>query len=755
MVSSLSKETARISELIKQEQLGEIESVWAEALEKAPSEIDTFLSLAEKLSKAGHGEKAGNLLEQVVNKLDSSGEHIKAVHVLGEVARVAPRNANQKELAKQVFANAFADLPGFDKCVAKAEEESKGSDNRFVKSLYEQLKFQPGDWVFHDAGWGLGEVKEIDAENGELKVDFANNENHKVKLGAAAKFFRKLPPDDIMVMRAAKADQLKQNCKDDPEAVILNVLKAHHNKSNLKRIKAELVPAAIDAKSWAKWWADVRKKLAKHPFIKVGTGTNPTIDRLVTAMTHEDETRERFDYAPRLLQKLEIARRYLRDSERGPARLALLKHIAEQVRKIANRDGALDERARPGLPTLAGERILCAFLIDDLNKAEPELNAEIGYDVLDLVRTEEDLLKRIEEVRDADYQWRALELHSKTAEKAGQNWAKAYAGAFVRNLSTLWDSVARRMLDKDHHEALRKVLDQIWGQSDEYPLQTLWIVRRGIVGGELPPGLELPAANELFARLLWVMNKVLTRIERGEIALKEVLASLRAAMTERNSRLLAAAMQGLSEERAAHLLHEIERCRGLSDIHLHTLRDAVLRSFPNLQAKAASRAAAIMEEETGGEILATEAGLRKRQSELKRIQEEELPEVAKQIGEALAMGDISENAELDAAREKESRLKEAAKEIMEELKRVRVVESKEIDASTAGFGTKVTLKREDGKTKVYTILGRYEADLANNIISNESPIAKGILNKRAGENAVVETPEGAVKYEVISVEKAD
>jgi transcription elongation factor GreA len=752
MVTSLNKETARITELIKKEQLGEVESVWAEALAKAPTEIDTFLSLAEKLTRAGHGEKAGNLLEMVVNKLDEMGEYGKAASVLGELARVAPRNQNQKTLADKVFRSAFGELAGFEKCIERAEAAAGGSENRFVRELWSQLMFQPGDWVFHDAGWGLGEVQEIDAENGELKINFASKEDHKVKLGAAAKFFRKLPHDDIMVQRAARLDELKQRCKDDPVAVILTVLKAHNNKSNLKRIKAELVPfGVIDSKSWSKWWTGVRKELAQHQYIKLGTGTNPSIDRVVTAMTLEDETRERFNNAVRLTQKLELLRRYLRDSEKGEARKNLLQHVVNELKNIAHRDAPLDERPRSG-GSLAGERILIAFLFDDLKKAEPEVEIELGYEVDDLLRNGADLLNRIEEIRDTEYQMRALERHAKLNEGG---WADTFAKVFLCDTPGLWDGIARRMLEAGHHAELRDAIDTVNAEGEKYPLQTLWVSRRGILGADLPEGLLAVPANELFSRLLWTINKVLTRIERGETQLKETLASLRAAMTERNSRLLTTALDGLAEDRAGHLLHEVERCRGLSDIHQSSLREQILRSFPTLQARASLATVEVHEEEYGGEILATERGLRKRQGELKRIQEEELPDVAKQIGEALAMGDISENAELDAARERESRLKEAAKEIMEELKRVRVVDPAGVDAGVAGFGTKVTLKREDGKTKNYTILGRYEADHERFIISNESPIAQGIVGKKPGEKATVETPEGAVQYDVISVERAE
>ena len=678
------------------------------------------------------------------------GERLKAVHVLGELARVAPRNNNQRSLAELVFGGAFSELAGYEQIVERADAAAKGSDNRFVRTMYDQLKFQPGDWVFHDAGWGLGQVKDIDAENDQLIVDFDSKPGHAVKLGAAARFFRKLPDEDIMVQRAAHMDELKQRCKDDPQAVVLNVLKGNTNKSTLKRIKAELVPAVIESKNWSKWWAAVRKDLAKHQYVKLGTGTNPSIERLVTAMTLEDETREQFDNAPRLLQKVEVMRRYLRDSERSEDRAALLTHMGSEFKEIGEREGDLDAKARDG-SMLSADRIKVALLRDDLKKAQSEVTFELNYDVDELLRDGEALLNRLEAMRDSDFQQRALARHIKLNDA---EWPATLAAAFLKDLAPLWDWIAKQLMENGHGSKLRGSLDTVQGNAEQYPLQTLWIVRRGITGGDLPEGFDGGQPHELFSRLLWVMNKVLTRIERGETALKDALATLRAAMTERNSRLLTTALEGLHEDRAGHLLHEINRCRGLSDIHNSTLREIVLKAYPALQAKDRRRAAEVAEE-AGGEILATEAGLRKRQGELKRIQEEELPDVARQIGEALAMGDISENAELDAARERESRLKEAAKEIMEELKRVRVVGLDEIDDSKAGFGTKVTLTREDGKTKVYTILGRYEADLEQLIISNESPIAQGILGRAPGEAAVVETPEGAVKYEVVSVERAE
>lgn len=754
-MTSLNKETAQITELIRNEQMGEIESVWNEALEKAPTELSTFLSLANVLYKAGHGEKAGNLLELLVTKLDEIGENRMAVTALAMLAKVGPRNANQKAVAEIVFANAFSGKEGLEQVIERATKSAKGSDNVFVNELCQALMFQPGDWVFHDQGWGLGQVKEIDLIGGKIIIDFDEKHGHDMKMGPAANFLKPLADSNIMVQRSAFMDSLKERCKEDPESVILGILSDHNNKSTLKRIRAEMVredsPTVIVKKDWSKWWNNVRKDLAKHHYIKLGTGTNPTVERLVTAMTLEDETREKFDNAMKLGRKLEIIRRYLKDSAESDARAELFNHMADGLRIIATREGELDAKPPTGMPTLAGNQILIAFLLQDLKRAEETVNDELPYEVDDLLRDSEKFLLRFEEINDSTYQASALN-HFVALNEEG--WHETFATAFLRHSPSNWDSIAKRLIEAEKGKLLAESLDTVFNSADEYPLQYLWLAKRGIVLDKpLPEEFTVPPANEMFGRLLWTVNKVLTRIERGDEKLKEVLASLRAAMTERQSRLLMTAIDGLDEKRAGHLLHEINTCRGLSDIHSQTLNDLLARAFPTLATKS-RLATEDLDDEDHGDILATDNGRRKRAAELKHIQEVDLPEIGVLIGEALAMGDISENAELDAAREKEGRLKEAARDIMEELKRIRVMDPSDIDASVAGFGTKVTLKREDGKTKVYEILGRYEADHERGIISIESPIAKGILGRKPGEEATVETPEGAVHYDVINVEKA-
>lgn len=394
------------------------------------------------------------------------------------------------------------------------------------------------------------------------------------------------------------------------------------------------------------------------------------------------------------------------------------------------------------------KKLTISLMIKEIKRADKEVEVKEPFELKELVRDPDELLGALEKINDNDFVKRALKHHG----RVNKDWPNTWRDAFLLNLPQVWDEIAKRLRDTENTDKLIEALKTVLDESDKYPLQYLWLVRRGILGGDLPEEFNAPDKFDLFKRMFWVINKVQTQIERGKTRLKDTLATLRTSLTEKDARLLTTTLDGLTEERAGLLMHEIEHCRGLSETGRTTLREVVGRVFPKLRVGASLSTAALAEEEQ--EILATRVGLQRREAELRNIHNEELPEVGKAIGEALAMGDISENAELDAAREKESRLKQQAREISEELEHVRVVEPSEFNSSTIGFGSRVSLKRADGEAFVYDIFGRYEADYERGIINIESPIAQALLGRKSGDDVEVETVDGKVKYNVQNVEIA-
>ena len=151
----------------------------------------------------------------------------------------------------------------------------------------------------------------------------------------------------------------------------------------------------------------------------------------------------------------------------------------------------------------------------------------------------------------------------------------------------------------------------------------------------------------------------------------------------------------------------------------------------------------------------TEEGLQKLKDELEHLQSVERPKVIQQIAEARDKGDLSENAEYDAAKEAQGHLEDRINKLEDINSNARVVDTSKLDVSTVRSLTKVTIKNTaNGTEMTYSIVPEAEADLKAKKISVSSPIGKGLLGKSVGEIAEIQVPNGIIKFEVIKIEAA-
>lgn len=141
------------------------------------------------------------------------------------------------------------------------------------------------------------------------------------------------------------------------------------------------------------------------------------------------------------------------------------------------------------------------------------------------------------------------------------------------------------------------------------------------------------------------------------------------------------------------------------------------------------------------------------EAELKRLIQEERPAVIRAIEEARAQGDISENAEYDAAKDRQSLIEGRIGEIQGKLAMAEVVDPSTLKSETIVFGANVTLVDVESEEKSsYRIVGVDEADVKKGLISILSPMARALIGKRSGDVVVVQSPKGDREYEIISFE---
>lgn len=148
----------------------------------------------------------------------------------------------------------------------------------------------------------------------------------------------------------------------------------------------------------------------------------------------------------------------------------------------------------------------------------------------------------------------------------------------------------------------------------------------------------------------------------------------------------------------------------------------------------------------------TKKGYDALKAELDRLHKVERPKVIEAIAEARAHGDLSENAEYDAAKERQGFIEARISELNHKLADARIIDTSKLSSETVVFGATVLIvETESQQKKQYTLVGQDEADLKNGKISVQSPVGKALIGKRVGDLVEVTTPARVVEYEVCEI----
>lgn len=154
------------------------------------------------------------------------------------------------------------------------------------------------------------------------------------------------------------------------------------------------------------------------------------------------------------------------------------------------------------------------------------------------------------------------------------------------------------------------------------------------------------------------------------------------------------------------------------------------------------------------EQLYTAEGYQKLIEELNYLTQVRREEIKKDIAEARSFGDLSENAEYDAARNEQAKTEARIKELEELIRNAKVIDEEEIDTSVVSIGSVVKIKMANGNVLEYSIVGSNEADPDKFCISDQSPIGKKLIGARAGAKLNIDVPSGRVIIEILEVSRA-
>ncbi|MGI6204432.1 MAG: transcription elongation factor GreA [Anaerovoracaceae bacterium] len=154
------------------------------------------------------------------------------------------------------------------------------------------------------------------------------------------------------------------------------------------------------------------------------------------------------------------------------------------------------------------------------------------------------------------------------------------------------------------------------------------------------------------------------------------------------------------------------------------------------------------------ELTLTREGYEKIKAEYEELVSKTRAEIAEKLKEARAFGDLSENAEYDAAKNEQAEVEARIVRLETMMREAKIIEKSAAGRTIVNVGNKVTVKNaETGDESVYEIVGATESDPFNGRISNKSPIGKGLIGHRVGDNVSIDIPDGYIRLEILKIER--
>ncbi len=154
------------------------------------------------------------------------------------------------------------------------------------------------------------------------------------------------------------------------------------------------------------------------------------------------------------------------------------------------------------------------------------------------------------------------------------------------------------------------------------------------------------------------------------------------------------------------------------------------------------------------EVILTQEGYNNLEKELNFLKTEKRADIAERIKVALGFGDLSENSEYDEAKNAQAENEVKIAELENKLRHAKIIDEKDIDTETVQVGNKVKVLDVEFDEKIeYTIVGSTEVNLAENKISNESPLGEALLGAKKNQTVEVNAPAGVMKYKILSIKK--
>ncbi len=708
-----------------------VKELWHKLIQIAPNETEFFHHAEGKIAKTISDERAVQLLEELYPHYKDVSDWDTAIEILKRILRYDSKNPWARKEIVECYQGKFAGHSHLDEYIRVSNlTQSWRNVHDAIADFEKHIAFDAGNFVFHRT-WGVGRIKSV--KDDKVEIDFARKRGHSMSLKMAVSALDILSKNHIWVLRSTwKKEKLHAKVKKDIAWALQTVIRSFDNAADIKRIKAELVPAVLSPSEWSSWSTKARAILKTDSAF----GNLPNkLDSFVVRdqpISYAEKTFNKFKAEKSFFGKVTTLHEFIDQLEADESQDSdLFREMVDFFATQLRAEGEIDEYSVSSLLVL--RNVAARF---------PFLSPGVDLDF-------RSCFERIDDLEGVFSRIPLPELKKEFIAEVRRN-IKSWPTVFVRLFPFFLSREIIYELEKaDKTEQLKAIFDAAYSTYRETREPFVWLIRNCSADDEWFK--ELPIDQE---KILICMVHLLDLTYR-DIENKKDASFNRKLNRQCHTYLfkdghLMEFLSNADRDSINRIYTLVNDVRELDPSLLIELKHKVLDRFPDFKFYGEKQT-----EVVNRGFMATPKSYEDKQKQLQHIHEVEVPANSKEISEALQHGDLRENAEYKAAKERQDMLNSTVARLKEELDRVQVVKKADVDSSRITFGTVISLKNNDtGKTEEFTILGPWESDPDNSVISYLSPLGAELYNKPEGEDVSFVINERQYNYTVEKIEAA-
>ena len=578
---------------------------------------------------------------------------------------------------------------------------------------------KPGTFCLHKS-WGFGRIAEWNLLLNQILIDFAGKKAHPMQLQYAAENLTVIPAEHFLARKAGDLAATKKLAKDDPVALVRNILESLDGQATAQQISEWMVPDLFNETEWKRWWESARKQLKGSGAFSIPAKKTEPIQARAEGISHTDELTEAFNHARQPKQQVAALEQIVKFHPQFKEPEKQLQPVIATIENVASRNQKLH-------PELAFELVLGR---DDLLESFPQLKTtHIGLTLGKLIADEERRLTLILPKLPAAKEKRILQA---LPAALGDRWSARALQLMQATHGRMVAQIPHVFRDAGQHAQLREMLERSIREHSATSEMLIWLC------AERDDWREL-INPELLAAILSALEREQHSAPGRASKLQRLLMEDRQLFQDMFGNAdIGLARDAMRRLQLSHLFDELTK---------RSLLARIVKVFPDLE----SMIAGTQPQEKAAPLVVSWSSLEKRKAEYEELVKKKIPENTKEISVARSYGDLSENFEYKAAKQMQAVLVRRRSELEQALQNARGTAFENPDTSRVSIGTIVTVRdKTSKKQETYTILGAWDGDPDRNIISYQTAIGQALLGRKAGETVAL--PNG--EFEIISIEPA-